>query len=215
MIVEKNSSNQPLKPPFNEPKVGDLLTAGQYEQAAEVIHRAQIATEHTANTDVSQLLAAARLMCLTAGQNYLEIEWHQWAAQEAEKRRIESIERLCELLERVDFLLSRQRRPATEPARMIVSNQAVQPSTNGVHLMPDHSVWRTIIKLLKRGMPASPTLSQPLSTRQAETLAAPEAPPTSQAKQRATNELVVYSLGAFQVYRNDELIENWPVVRVC
>lgn len=206
MIIDQATSTPVIKQPFSDQKFVELVTAGRYEQAAEVIHKAQMATEQAKNIEVSNLLAAARLMCLTAGQNHVEMEWHQWAAQEADKRRTESIQRLCELLEVVDYRMAVEHEMAVKPEGIIVSHRVYPQTSNMEKRTRNHSVWQLIIKLLKREIPALTSRPEESSTD----LLVPEDPPVTGKRQSAENELVIYCLGTFQVYYNNQLIENWP-----
>jgi DNA-binding SARP family transcriptional activator len=179
---------------------GDFLNAGQYEQAAEILHQAQVASEQTGDAMLADTLAAACQICLACSQCRAQAEWHRQANAEADRREQELREKLRAILDLASGRVlpempERRVGPPTIPAAERILSEPGLPDPEE-HL----SLWQRIHILLRHGLgPRSPrrgtaTVSPIKEGRQPE-----QSPPS----------LAVHCLGAFRVYQNNQLITDW------
>ena len=181
--------------------VGELLEARQYEQVAELLQEAQVANEQTGDAVLTHVLAVACRICLACSQCRTEIEWHRRACEEADQREHELRQQLLTILD----LASGGESPET------VEKREGPPSAPTVEIgLPERSLlkpvarpslWRRIQTTLGRGPPSwSPE-------REAATV-----PPLriKRQEERVPPSLVVYCLGPFRVYQDDQPVEDWP-----
>jgi DNA-binding SARP family transcriptional activator len=77
----------------------ELLTAGQYERLAELLHEAQVAIERRGDAIPVHVLVLARRICLACSQSQAEADWHQQAREEAAQREEKLRQQLCTLLD--------------------------------------------------------------------------------------------------------------------
>jgi DNA-binding SARP family transcriptional activator len=79
----------------------ELLSAGQYERLAELLHRVQSAYDRQGDTIPAHVLVLARRICLACSQSQAEAEWHQRACEEAAQREDKLRHQLTTLLDLV------------------------------------------------------------------------------------------------------------------
>ena len=181
----------------------ELLAAGQYERVAQLLGEAQTAHENVGDVGLAQMLAAARGICLACNQVRTEGEWHRQAQQEAGQREGELRQQLQAILD-----LANGRAPMAEPG---LSEPGTSPShrRSGLRqriqgLLGERSTsWpvKPKVPMLSAQAPSLP------SAKLAET---PMAPPIAGEEKQMAPALVVYCLGSFRVYQDDQPITNWP-----
>jgi hypothetical protein len=87
--------------PTNWHTVRELIETGQYEQAVEFLHEAQLASQQRGDAVLADTLAAACQICLACSQCQTEVEWHRTVRKEAERREQELRGQLYAILERI------------------------------------------------------------------------------------------------------------------
>jgi DNA-binding SARP family transcriptional activator len=162
-------------------RIGELVEANQYREAAELLQQALRIGEKDDHNLVAQLLMLARQICLTSTQLHEEIERYQQAQEDARSREQQLKEQMRVVLE-----------------LMVEANLQTRAFPNGHKSAETTSLWTRFSQLLKR--PAFASTEDQFVVSTTPRIALPMNP----------NQLLVYSLGAFEVYRNGELIENWP-----
>ena len=185
---------------------GQLLEAHQYEQVAELLHEAQVASEQTGDANLARVLTVACRICLECSQCRIEVEWHRQAHEEADERE----HRLRQQLHTVLDLIDGREAPETPGKR------EVPPGTLTIEMIPSGrgppgrverlSLWQRVQALLGR-RPALRTPEQESPGVSAEALAPP---PVREKEERSPPSLAVYCLGSFRVYQDDKLIIDWP-----
>jgi DNA-binding SARP family transcriptional activator len=226
MTEGRGNPGRPAKDQINWHMAGELLKAGQYEQVAELLHEAQAASERTGDAIPAHILDAARRICLACSQCRSEAEWHQEAYESADQREHELKRQLHMILNLIngrgtpETPEKRKEPPSAPTAAMSLPEPVDRPS-----------LWQRIQSLLGLGLgPRSPEreslvafverLARPSAERAeapADLLFMPEheaatVSPFEKEKQgeQAPPSLVVYCLGLFRVYNNEQLIEKWP-----
>ena len=181
-----------------------LLEAGQYEQVAEFLGKAQNISERTGDPSLVQILAAAHRICLACSQSHAETEWHHRAHQEAGQREDELRQQLQAILALIGEPhpdgTQEQGNGASSPRAKINQREYDAFESNG-----QPSLWNRIQGLLVR-------TTSPSSSRH-ETPPSDETPviiSTPSARKEALPTLTVYCLGPFRVYQDDELVNDWP-----
>lgn len=194
-------------------KVCELLKTGQYELVAEFLHQAQIASEHTGNVTLANIVAAIHQICMACGQYRTGAEWHRRACEEAgqhEQELKDLLYTLLGLVGEVDLpeILAKRVPSATSPT------VELNRSERDIHFL-----WRRIQKLLGReSIPQVPERKEP-----ARLIEAPVPPATPVAElpindsvevqpeqaEPGSPSLSAYCLGTFRIYQDDELIINW------
>ncbi|MBI1880744.1 MAG: hypothetical protein HYR94_21415 [Chloroflexi bacterium] len=194
-------------------KVCELLKTGQYELVAEFLHEAQIASEHTGNVILANIVTAIRQICLACGQYQTGAEWHRRAYEEAGQHEQELKELLYTLFELVSEVglpetLAKRAPSATSP--IVELNRSERDI---------HHLWRHIQKLL--GWVSIPQL--PERAGPTRLIEAPVPPATTVVElpinysvqvelekvELGSPSLFAYCLGTFRVYQDDKLITNW------
>ncbi len=179
----------------------ELLAAGQYERVAQLLGEAQAAHERTGDMGRAQMLAAARGICLACSQVRAEGERHRQAQQETDRREGELRQQLQAILDLADG--------GASPAQSGLSGPETPPS-------PRHPTLRQRIQGLLREWPSpwpirpkAHALSPqaPTSLESAET---PMTPPIAKEEKQIAPALVIYCLGPFRVYQDDQPVANWP-----
>jgi DNA-binding SARP family transcriptional activator len=180
---------------------GQLLKAGQYEQVAELLREAQIASERTGDAIPAHILDAARRICLACSQCRAEIEWHRRAYEEADQREHELRQQLHTILDLISGRGApqkpekRERPPSAPTIEMSLPERDISESAERLNL------WQRIKALLGREPgPWSPqwgtaTISPVEKKKQGK-----QSPPS----------LVVYCLGPFRVYQDAKPVKDWP-----
>jgi DNA-binding SARP family transcriptional activator len=209
----------------------ELLDAGQYEHLAEVLHQVQLAYDEKGDAIPAHVLVLARRICLACSQSQAEADWHQQACQEATQREDKLRQQLSTLLDLVserdlpaipgewDLV------PAAAPAVLGPPGPELSESTESL------SLWQRIQGMLRwRLGPQSPSevvseisadSAHAFPGRATEVTDLPPlrpkreavtSPPTKTEKQKESDppSLVVYCLGPFRVYQDDQPVDDWP-----
>jgi len=186
--------------------VGQLLKAGQYEQVAELLHEAQVASERTGDAIPAHILDAARRICLACSQCRAEIEWHRRAYEGADQREHELRQKLHAILDLISGRGLPETREKREGPPSIPTAEMSLPERGLPEPVERLSLWQRIQALLgRRPPPRSPDREAPGVSAEA---VAP--PPVRKTEDRSPPSLAVYCLGPFRVYQDDKLITNWP-----
>jgi DNA-binding SARP family transcriptional activator len=98
MTPEERLTSNESSDPVNWPQVDEFLRSGQYEQAATLLHEAQVASQQRGNTALTEILAVAHQICLTCAHYHAEVAWHQQALKKAVQREYELKPQLQTLL---------------------------------------------------------------------------------------------------------------------
>ncbi len=212
-------------------RVYELLKAAQYEQVAELLHEAHIESERMGDAPLASTLAATRQICLALAASHAEVEWHRWAYQTAHERKHALIEQLQAILGLVG------KKGAVEVGQKLVILVTASATKLGLpgHEILEPVVRRRPGQRLQDLLggkssasspePEAPTVLSPqqvegfaaLSREPALELATPlvtpaeasAAAPTEAAQKGSSCVLVVYCLGPFRVYQNEQLVEKW------
>ncbi len=166
--------------------VWSLIEQGEYETAAELLHRAYRFSRQVQKSVSANLLKMAQQMCSELSKFHTEIEWHRQACEAVTQRKIEETQRLQSMLSLAHRLaeLDSQEIPVAPypPAFQILDESA--------------AVEVQVVKPIQTSTNGKSALKQPTIPWLAQTAT-------------HANRLKVYSLGTFQVYRNDEALANW------
>jgi len=201
----------------------ELLEAGHYEQVADLLGQVQAAIGQEGDSSLAKILAAARRICLACGQCRAEAGRYQQAYQEVDQREHELRQQLHAILDLVrGHLMPGARetwegRPPATPATEIEL-----PERDTPHALQRLSLWRRIQGLLSRQpAPRSPQAPGPHALSpstailpSADRIETPE--DISQEKggqEDGPPSLVVYCLGPFRVYHNNQLITDWDSLK--
>ena len=210
---------------------GELLEAGHYEQVIEFLHEAQVACEGAGDAILAHTLDAARRICLACSQYRDEVAWHEQARGQADQREHESRQQLHTIL---DLISERGALETQKKQKGLLDTPTVETSPPGrglPSLRERPSLGQRIWALLGREPSLRSPVQEPpiasvegpalLSTEKAETPAVPLLMPEREAstvapvekeKQREQTRplLVVYCLGPFRVYQDDQPVKDWP-----
>jgi hypothetical protein len=126
----------------------ELLKAGRYRRVAELLHKAQAASETAGDAILADILAAARRICLALGACQAEVEWHQRAHEEADRREHELQQQLHAILD----LVSGGEAPGTpEMSSAVPTMDLSQPERYIPESTERPSLWQRLQNLLGRG----------------------------------------------------------------
>ena len=180
---------------------GKILEARQYERVAELLHEAQVASEQTGDANLARVLTVACRICLECSQCRTEVKWHRQAYEEADEREYRLRQQLHTVL---DLINGREAPETPEKRERPPSAPTVETSLPECGLpepVERLSLWQRLQSLLGRGPgPRSPerdaAIVSPLDKEMQEEPALPS--------------LVIYCLGPFRVYQDDQPVEDWP-----
>jgi DNA-binding SARP family transcriptional activator len=196
----------------------ELLKAGQYERVAELLGKAQVASEQKGDSSLAQILAAARRICLACRQCRAEVEWHQHACEEAGQREHELKQQLYAIFD----LISGRETPETprkpEALSPVPMDGLSLPERDAPESVGRLSLWQRIQSLLGQApslrfakhevlMPIS------LSAERAEAPVAGSIGRQQRQEKKGLPSLVIYCLGSFRVYQNDQLTADWDSLK--
>jgi DNA-binding SARP family transcriptional activator len=206
----------------------EFLKAGQYGQAAAILHEAQVSSEQMEDSVLSHLLAVARRVCLACSQCRAEREWHQQACEAADQREDELRQELQTIL---DLISEHQALNADEMLEMPPSNPLIEiPPPERISRESEErtSVWQRVQSLFARGdvsrfseqegvdgsakVLASADYVAPragLTADERKTSPLSTAAHVKPGEQQAPS-LTVYCLGPFRVLQDDQSVEEWP-----
>jgi len=213
----------------------ELLHAGRYERLAELFHRVQLSYDRKGDTIPAHVLVLAQRICLACSQSHAEADWHQQAREEAALREENLRHQLITLLEMVserdlsvvpgewDLLPASPSAalgpPApdlpepTEPLSLWQRIQGVLHWRLGPQ-PPDEVASEISVGEGVHGpspFPAQATAGEPLRTSRPARGAAPtRSSETEKRAEPAPPSLVVYCLGPFRVYQDDQPVDDWP-----
>jgi DNA-binding SARP family transcriptional activator len=187
--------------------VDRLLQGGNYQDLDQ--HLARLGDEVEPGSLLADVVDAARQLCQVCSLSRDTARWHRQVAEEATIRERGLAELLLEIYDTVMEFASGKAIPQPEPA--VVDSVALRH--NGHHLGADSSrpnganqtLWQRIQTLLGREETARSRAAPAPdgAVRSAETAATP-------AEETGRSSLVVFCLGQFRVYLDDQLVENWP-----
>jgi DNA-binding SARP family transcriptional activator len=204
----------------------ELLKAGQYEQVGELLSEVQATSQQSGDAGLAQILAAARRICLACSQSQAESEWHEHARQQADQRGRE----LRQQLQAIFDLVNGGEIPDVQEAREASHTLITEPS------LSERNTFASRLRQRVRNYLAQVRGSQPVEPDTAPASVIPSAPRLAEAtkssavlsgtlkpvlsgmtppsreeqKERAFPTLVIYCLGPFRVYLDDQPIEDWP-----
>ncbi len=194
MALKKIDSENPLERWMNVDKIGLLIQNGRYEQAIELLHRAQIHTQKLHLLSTANLLALAQEICMISEQLRAEAEWYEWACQDTARREAKFVQQLFSLIETA---------MVSELDETVSSSNIISGTYRSVGANPQPESSPPAKKLFglrnwfgRDAHTENETLPSPAQTALAAVMG-------------AENRLIVYTLGTFQVYHNEELVENW------
>jgi len=176
----------------------ELLRAGEYERALEYLRAALADCERSGADLLNHTLVIACRICEACIQCRSELVWHQQAIESTDRREQALLQQLFDVLRSLEApseAIHQTGRPSLpEHAR---SGQARRPN-----------LWQRLRRLIA---PQPPTASTHFRTLAAESLERETTIAPTAAK--TTPSLVVYCLGPFRVYQNDELITEWDSLK--
>lgn len=213
----------------------DLLHAGRYERLAELLHRLQLSYDRKGDAIPAHVLVLARRICLACSQSQAEADWHQQARQEAAQREEKLRHQLITLLELVSgrepSMVAGEWDLVPAPAAAVLA----PPTPDLPEPAEPLSLWQRIQGVLRWRLGPQPpdevaseiSVSEevhgppPLAAQATEvarsrpsTTAREAAPvPSSETEKRTEPDppsLVVYCLGPFRVYQDDQPVDDWP-----
>lgn len=164
--------------------VWNLVENGEYMAAAELLQQAHRFSRQTHKSVAANLLKMAQQMCTELSKFHAEIEWHRQASEEVGKRKAEETQRLQSMLSLAHRL-----------AELDSQEIPVAPYPPAFHILDEAPEKLPVTSANGSARPEA-------ATRQPTIPWLPEA-------SNLTNRLKVYSLGTFQVYRNDEPLTGW------
>jgi DNA-binding SARP family transcriptional activator len=208
------------------PTATDLLRAGQYEHLAQLLQQVQLAHDRKGDTIPAQVVVLAQRICLACSQSQAEAAWHQQACEEATRREDELRRQLSTLL---DLAGEGDLSPGPGECDEIpeAPSALLGPPKPGLP-EPEEPVtlWQRVLDVLHRRLGPQPpeedaqerlrTVAQePEIPAPSPDLLEQKAGPVPPAGPKAEKEpgspsLVVYCLGTFRVYQDDQPIERWP-----
>jgi DNA-binding SARP family transcriptional activator len=212
----------------------ELLHSGRYERLAELLHRVQLSYDRKGDTIPAHVMVLAQRICLACSQSQAEADWHQQAREEAAQREENLRQQLITLLELVgerelsvvagEWDVIPQAPPAAlGPPAPDLSEPAEPPSLwqriQGIlHWRLGPQLPEGVASEISAGEGVQgppPFRAQATEVVRSRTFRPePEAglvPPagTEKREEQASPSLVVYCLGSFRVYQDDQLIEKW------
>jgi DNA-binding SARP family transcriptional activator len=206
----------------------EVLRAGRYRRVAELLHKAQAASETAGDAILADILAAARRICLALAACQAEVEWHQRACEEADQREHELKQQLHAIL---DLVTGREAPETPEMWSAVPTTDLSQPERDTHESAERPSLWQRIQSLLgwragaqspqrevpvvSAGAPMSPSAEKtevpaaPLRVPERETATVSPIEKERQGEQ-VPPALVVYCLGPFRMYQDEHPVEDWP-----
>jgi two-component SAPR family response regulator len=188
MVIKKAVSSRPVVPEVRLSRQVDQYVANRaYQDVIDLLHQTEHHDSVSQNYLIIRLMQAAQHLCYAALQTQADIEHNIESLKAAELRQCEFDTDIQEIIEMLDVLLNLEDRSS-------LANTKLRSSVDSPpKLAATSSRWNTILSFLTGK--SSPDLQTVLPS--AETLI------------QADYRLEVYTLGMFQVYRNDVLVEAW------
>jgi DNA-binding SARP family transcriptional activator len=215
----EEGGNRPKWPPEGAAGcrlAGELLQASQYEQVAAILHTAQTNSAQAGDVVLAHMLDAARRVCVALLACHAEVERHRQAFQETERREQELRQELHAILD----LLGKGEMPCALPGPEQLPRLAAPPTAPAER----HGLWGRIRDLLRHRISPPPSFAQQAEVPPASAgpsavpgptpILAPEVvPPATSQGEGTVPRLVVYCLGPFRVYQDDQPAKEWPSSR--
>jgi DNA-binding SARP family transcriptional activator len=216
----------------------ELLSSGQYERLAELLHRVQLAYDRQGDTIPAHVLVLARRICLACSQSQAEADWHQQACEEAAQREDKLRHQLTTLLDLVG-----ERELSVVPGEWDTIPQAPTamlgpPAPDVPEPVEAPSLWQRIQGILHQRLSSRQPAGAASEISAAEEIHGPATPPaqatevaalsprrpareavtgpstkTEKQEEPGSPSLVVYCLGPFRVYQDDHLITDWESLK--
>lgn len=220
------------RPRLDWHQIDELLESGQYEQAAGLLYKAQIAGQQTGDKAVSDILTAAHQICLACGQSQTEVAWHQKAQAEAGQRELGLKQQLQTMLNLVgrDGPQPEKRPGLWQWTRKLLGrkpdSQSIQQeiATESIKIAPMPPAGETEAAAREPAdkaeilpFPLTETVEIPTPLLAEETGGEPvlsvpiQAEPTDfpAIREDIAPTCVIYCLGPFRVYQDDQPIPDW------
>jgi DNA-binding SARP family transcriptional activator len=201
----------------------ELLEAGQYERVADLLDQAQAAIEQEGDPSLAQILAAALRICLACRQCRAEADRYQHAYQEVDQREHELRQQLHAILDLVgghQMPEARKTRQGLSPAPPAIEQELLE---RDIPRAPERrGLWRRIQSLLRREpvprFPQAPGPDAPSPRTAILPSAGRVETPEDISREKSRQEeappsLLVYCLGPFRVYHNNQLITDWDSLK--
>ena len=202
-------------------KLSELIENGFYEEAAEFLERARVSREQNGADTLIELFSVARQICLACGQSRAERAWHLRAQENAGERESELKNQLQALLERLSGGDSGKPRPKSQgPEKGPSPNSKSSNETSGTRRL-----WGIIQSLPGAWRFAQSPSAQTKSDQSAAAQAGARKAPVRRSSAAASSNLMasgghlakgslrVYCLGPFRVFRDLQMIGNWPSLK--
>lgn len=205
MTVERKHTGDPARGQFDWNTLCQLLNAEEYEQVTNLLLDAQATSEQRQNELLTNILTAAYYLCVACEECQTEIAWHKQACAEAGRRSQKLNQLLYAIFDQfrergVPELLKGQPHALTAPTTKLQQaergTESFSASASLWQRIQSLLGWRPEFRLPDQTMP--PILPQTLSS------------PYSETDESGPPQLIVYCLGPFQVFQDDQLIANWP-----
>jgi DNA-binding SARP family transcriptional activator len=208
--------------------VSEQLSSGQYGRVVEFLQSAQAASEQTDNAILTDILAAARQICLALQGCQAQVAWLKPACEEVEWREQALRRELYDILELIrrgecsTILPQQPLLPSIPPVEPVLPERDLAEPAKRPRLL--HHIrsllgWRPSDRSLEREAPVASVGTLAItpveeikvpaghSVVSSGRLEPPSHEPEKQKDQKPSS-LVVYCLGPFRVYQNDQLIES-------
>jgi DNA-binding SARP family transcriptional activator len=190
-----------------------LLQTGKYEEIDQRL--ARLGDELDQGSLLTDVVQAARQLCQVCTLSRDTANWHRHASEEAAAREKGLAELLLAIHDTIVAYASGKAIPQPEPA--IINSVALRHNGHDLNAGPSRTdganlnLWQRIQTLLGReetALSSAPARSRAApapdgAVKPAESAATP-------AEETGRSALVVFCLGQFRVYLDDQLVENWP-----
>ena len=229
--AKDGQAETPHRPTNGQPRwqeAIDLLASGQYKDAATLLEETEAAADANGDPDLTIVLQAAREICLAGNDFRAEVDHHEQAYQAATQREQQLRQHLQALL---NIIAARMGLPGREVN--------ISPSSSSAPGPPQDSEIPGLLQRLQSLLGRSPdgkSIERDGAAPQAEApvpapaepeltvihnfaahtgsnnsgpdlASRPDSPPMGSDDRPS---LTVYCLGPFQLYQDDEPIEEWP-----
>lgn len=222
----------PRAPPQPEPSLSSILDANQYDQTIQWLKAAQLKAEEEGDIAQATLMAAAHQVCVVCHQLQDVATYHQQTYQQAITRKKELEYQLEQL-----WNLWQQSSETAGSLPPISSKAQINPVVS--RILSDENnltLWQRLQGFIKRWlrpassipesmiglndadnvtgtMPASPSLPTAKQSNNivevADKLATPEVEKVEDRTETAVPHLVIYCLGPFRAFQDDQPIDKW------
>jgi len=158
----------------NWQQIKGLLSLGQYEQVAILLHQAQIASQRTDDVGLSNMLAAACQICLFCRQCQDSSAWHQKLQEQVSHRELELKQQLQTMLDLVSNWEWTEIHEVTRLRSTAPIAELRLPPRDKPKVGEGFSLWRWAQKLLSRKPEPNFSLVEPLQESSKTLLKSPQ-----------------------------------------